>query len=315
MFKMSFTVLLACVFAVLSFGVARADGVLPAPRQISEHVYAWIGPLDGPNKDNQGYRMNLAFVVGGDAVAVIDTGYTRAMGEEMIAHIRKVTDKPIKYAINTNSQSHRHFGNDAFHAIGADIMATPEEIARMEDMGGMFAVFGAQALGLKEGAVVAPKKPGTVVTASRTLDLGGGVVAKVIPAGGNHTQNSLIVDVPSDKLIYAGDVLYAGRLLAILDISDTGHWIKAYEGLRAYKDYTFIPGHGEPAPLSAFDGPTYGYLTHVWSYMMKAIDGDVGLSEATKAFDQSAFSKLANFELLAGRNASWAYQQAEMASF
>jgi glyoxylase-like metal-dependent hydrolase (beta-lactamase superfamily II) len=233
----------------------------------------------------------------------------------MIVHIRKVTSLPIRYAVNTNSQAHRHFGNDAFDAIGAEVMATPEEAARMEDMGGMFALFGAQALGLKEGAVIAPKAPGTLIKAPRTLDLGGGVTVNLIPAGANHTPNSLIAEVPSDKVIYAGDVLYSGRLPAILNISNTEHWIKAYDGLRRFKGYTFIPGHGQPAPLSAFEFPTYSYLTNIWSYMMKAVDNGVGLGKATKGYDQSAYSKLANFKQLAGRNASWAYQQVELVSF
>jgi hypothetical protein len=55
-------------------GTANADKILPGPEQVSEHVFAWFGPLEGPNKQNQCYRMNLAFVVGGEAVAVLDTG-------------------------------------------------------------------------------------------------------------------------------------------------------------------------------------------------------------------------------------------------
>ncbi|MHA1597856.1 MAG: MBL fold metallo-hydrolase [Alphaproteobacteria bacterium] len=315
MMKSVAKILATCLLSVMGALPAHAGGILPAPQKVSEHVYAWVGPLEGPNKENQGFRMNMAFVVGADAVAVIDTGYTRAMGEEMIAHIARITKLPIRYAVNSNSQSHRHFGNDAFKAAGAEVMATPEEIARMEDMGGMFALFGAQALGLTEGAVVSPDLPGTAIEEARTLDLGGGVTVNLIPAGGNHTPNSLIAEVPSDKVVYAGDILYGERLLTIQDISDTGHWIKAFDNLRKFKGYTFIPGHGQPGPLSDFEFPTYSYLSKTWAFMMKALEDGVGLTEAIKAYDQSAYSKLANFESLVGRNASWAYQQAEMASF
>tara|TARA_B100000427_G_scaffold289673_1_gene265511 strand:- start:504 stop:1457 length:954 start_codon:yes stop_codon:yes gene_type:complete len=305
------------VLAILTSGAvsAQAADILPPPERVSENVYAWIGPLDGPNTQNQGYRMNLAFVVGTDAVAVFDTGYTREMGDEMIAHIKRVTALPIRYAINSNSQPHRYFGNDAFHAIGAEIMATPEELARMEGMGGMFAMFSAQALGLKDGAVPAPIAPVQKVTSSRTLDLGGGITLRILPAGGNHTPNSLIADVPSDKVLLAGDVLYGERLLAVLDVSQPKEWIDTFDGLRRFKDYLFVPGHGRPGPLAIFEGPTYRYLSNIWDYMCKAVGAGVDLDSAVKSYDQSAYSGLVNFDNLSGRNASWTYQKAEFACF
>lgn len=306
---------LAFMAAFISHALAQTTDILPPPERVSEHVYAWIGPLDGPNVQNQGYRMNLAFVIGADAVAIFDTGYTREMGEEMIAHIKRVTSLPIRYALNSNSQPHRYFGNDAFHAVGAEILATPEEVARMESMGGMFAMFAAQALGLKEGAILPPAAPVEKITALRTLDLGGGITVRILPAGGNHTPNSLIADVPSDKVVLAGDVLYGERLLAVLDVSHPKEWIDTFEGLRRFKDYFFVPGHGQPGPLAIFEEPTYRYLFAMWDYMCKAVGTGVDLDTAVKSYDQSDYSGLANFDILSGRNASWTYQKAEFACF
>ncbi len=308
--------LIVLIVLILATGSsAQAENILPAPKKVSEHVYAWIGPLEGPNKENQGYRMNLAFVVGGEAVAIIDTGYTAAMAEEMITHIRKVTDLPIRYAVNTNSQPHRHFGNDVFRAAGAKILTSPEEAERMEDMGAMMAQVVQETLGLEEAEVRAPDAPDTLVEAPLSLDLGKGVVVKLIPVGGNHTPNSVIAEIETDKVVYAGDVLYDGRLLSILDSSNTGHWIEVFDGLRKFEGYTFVPGHGRPAPLTSFEYPTYSYLKKIWSHMTKAIEDDVDLSQASRSFDQSEYEKLENFDELSGRNASRAYLQAEMASF
>ena len=101
--------------------------ILPPPQQVSPHVYAWIGPYGGPSKENRGYRMNMAFVIGGQAVAVIDTGHTEAIALEMLEHIARITKLPVKYAINSNSQPHRFMGNDIFRRQGARIIAHQEE--------------------------------------------------------------------------------------------------------------------------------------------------------------------------------------------
>lgn len=91
--------------------LAHAAAPLPKPEPVSEHAWAWIGPYGPPTAENQGFRMNLGFVVGTDAVAVIDSGYGDAMARAMLARIATVTDRPVRYVINTNSQPHRILGN------------------------------------------------------------------------------------------------------------------------------------------------------------------------------------------------------------
>ena len=84
---------------------------LPAPTQVSAHTWAWIGSYGPPTKENRGFRMNLGFVSGADSVAVIDSGYGDAMANAMLERIVQVTDRPVRYVINTNSQPHRILGN------------------------------------------------------------------------------------------------------------------------------------------------------------------------------------------------------------
>jgi glyoxylase-like metal-dependent hydrolase (beta-lactamase superfamily II) len=121
--------------AVISFSANSVNNgkILPPLKQLSDHVYAWIGPLSGLNKENQGYRMNLLFTVGKDAVAVVDTGYTEAMVEEMLGQIKRITDVPVKYAINSNPQPYRFMGNPAFRQTGATIIAHQKTDERMKN--------------------------------------------------------------------------------------------------------------------------------------------------------------------------------------
>lgn len=294
-------------------GVAADCALLPKPRKLSDHAYAWIGPLDGPNKKNRGYRMNLGFVVGDRAVAVIDSGFYRAMGEAMLCRIRQVTALPVKYVINTNSQPHRFFGNDAFKAAGAGIYAHQKEIDRMTENEEIYRRMVSQSVGLSE--VKPPVAAITPVTKKTKLSLGGvTVVIDFYKAA--HTPSPLMVYIPEDHVVYAGDILYGQRLLAIVSGGSIKEWIESFGYLqKQYKGALFVPGHGKPGPLSAFKHDTLDYLNLLRGHMKKMVEAEVGLQQAIKKLDQSSHAGLANFEALAGRNANRAYLEMEQELF
>jgi glyoxylase-like metal-dependent hydrolase (beta-lactamase superfamily II) len=310
------TIYLAAL-AMLSFNItafATSPSILPPPQKLSEHVYAWIGPLDGPSKENKGYRMNMAFVVGTQAVAVLDTGYTVAMAEEMLAHIRKITDAPVKYAVDTNSRPDRFMGNPAFRAAGARIIAHELTAKNMAAQAGSFATGIERILELKAGSVKIPQDPDQIITQKIQLDLGG-VSVTLENLGPAHTPAQLVAHIVEDNMVYTSDLLFADRLPAIIPDSNVASWVKTFDKLKQYGNATFIPGHGKPGPLSSFDFPTRQYLSLLLNHMNKMVEQGVDVQDAIKRLDQSKFSKLANFDLLAGRNASWTYLEREAAAF
>jgi glyoxylase-like metal-dependent hydrolase (beta-lactamase superfamily II) len=303
------------VFPLASTAANKTNSnILPSPDKLTEHVYAWIGPLDGPSKENQGYRMNLLFVVGKEAVAVIDTGYTEAIAEEMLAHIKRITPVPVKFAINSNSQPHRFMGNPVFRRAGAQIIAHEKSAARMEKQASNYATTIENILELQPGSVKLPSPPDKIIKGDTELDLGG-LTIKLWDFGAAHTPTQLVVEIAEDKVIYTGDILYSGRLLSVQSASNVKHWIEAYDRLKQFENVLFVPGHGQPDKLGAFDFPTRQYLTLLFDHMTKKVEEGVDIQDAINQLDQSRFSKLANYEDLAGRNASWTYLEREAAAF
>ncbi|MEA3274064.1 MAG: MBL fold metallo-hydrolase [Pseudomonadota bacterium] len=302
------------LFALLLPVLSTAGDSLPAPRQVSDHAWAWIGPYGPPTRENGGFRMNLGFVVGTDAVAVIDSGYGEAMAEAMLAQIRAVTDRPVKYVINTNSQPHRIMGNPAFRRAGAEVIAAAEAVPRITGEGPAFAATVAEVLGLPLDSVAAPAAPDRALEQETVLDLGG-VRMRVIPVGQAHTAGSLIAVAEPDRVVFAGDVLYGGRLLALLPQSRVVDWISAVERLREFGGFRFVPGHGEPGLLADFEHPTFEYLMTLKEHMDNAVDEGVDLQDAIGSLEQSPWEDLADFDALAGRNAHEVYLQSEAAAF
>ncbi len=306
-----------CSAAVAAFfAVAASAAILPPPQKISEHAWAWIGPYEGPNLANQGYRMNLGFVVGTQGVAVIDTGHTPEMAQEMLGHIRKLTPLPLRVAINTNSQPHRFMGNEVFRKAGARIVAGQEAAMRMSQDGGMFVAGVEQMFQRPVGSVKLPGPPDRLIPTggSERIDLGG-VSIDIRDYGRAHTRGSLIVAVEPDRTVFAGDILYSGRLPAVLPDSGLVGWIAAFDRLRTLDARVFVPGHGQPRPLAAFEHSTYAYLTALRRHMTQQLKEGADLGAATASFDASAWRGLANFEELAGRNASNAFVELEADAF
>ena len=310
MFRTSLFAFLVCV----ATSSTATGEVLPPPQKIAPHSYVWIGPYGPPNKENQGFRMNLGFVAGNDAVAVIDSGYGDAMAKSMLKQIQNLSGKPVRYVINTNSQPHRILGNAVFSHNGAAVIAGAQAEARIVNEGAAMAAVAAGILGQPANGISPPGKPDRTLREAAQLDLGG-VTIKILPVGNAHTPGSLIVEVVEDNVVFAGDVLYGGRLLAILPVSRVDGWIRAYERLGDFSDALFVPGHGAPAKLGEFDLPTLQYLTALKNHMDAAVASGLDLQDAIRGLDQSAWKNLADFDSMAGRNAHQCYLEREAAAF
>jgi glyoxylase-like metal-dependent hydrolase (beta-lactamase superfamily II) len=303
---------------LLATGVVKAEAgdILPEPRPVSPNTWAWIGPYGGPTAENRGFRMNLGYVVGTDAVAVIDSGYGPDMAAEMLHRIRSHTDLPVRYVINTNSQAHRFMGNPVFREQGATIVAAKDAVERMQSDGAAFAQSIERTLELPAGHVQPPSAPDVLVESRKTLDLGGGVTLTVEDMGSTHTHGSLAVHVAPDNVVFAGDVLYGGRLLAVLPVGDMSGWIEAFDRLASeYEGALFIPGHGEPGSIEEFRHPTRDYLAALMEHMDAAVEHGTDMQSAINSFDAGRWQDLADFDDLAPRNANIAYQESERRIF
>jgi glyoxylase-like metal-dependent hydrolase (beta-lactamase superfamily II) len=286
------------------------NGILPPPDRISGKVYAWIAPEDAPNRENHGFSLNMAFVVGNDGVAVLDTGYTEEMAEAMLGHIRAITDKPILYVINSNSEPGRFMGNEVFRRHGAKIVAHAVSANRMELRGAEFAGHVEQILELPPGSVAVPGPPDMVITRSTILSLGD-LDLYIMDAGAAHTPAHLAVEIPSERVVYAGDILFSGHLLTILPDSDIKSWLQAFDRIRSYGNMIYIPGHGRQDNLVGFEYPTRNYLRLLYFHMVKMIRDGVDMQDAIDGLDQSAYSDMPEYSRYARCNALWAYLQVE----
>ncbi|WP_144375327.1 MBL fold metallo-hydrolase [Thiolapillus brandeum] len=94
-----------------------------AIQQVAKNAYALIGSTGGRTYENFGLNANLGFIITSEGVVLIDSGSGSPAAHLVEKTVRKITDKPIRWVINTGSQDHRWLGNSYFSSQGAQIIA------------------------------------------------------------------------------------------------------------------------------------------------------------------------------------------------
>lgn len=297
----------------ITMTAVQAEDLVLQPVQVAPNVYAVIGDLAGQTYENDGLNNNLGFVISDKGVLVINTGPSLRVAKALHAAIQKTTQQPIKWVVNVNSQNHYWLGNDYFKSLGATLIASQEGERVMREMG-VQQLETNQTLLKEKAAGTKLTYPTDLVTDKRELKLGKTLV-QLLHFGPAHTPGDLVVWLPEQKILFAGDIIYTERLLAIIPIGNSANWIEAFDKLAALNPKTVIPGHGKPTTMERARRDTRDYLSFLRTEAKRVFDASGSMQDAVEKTDQSRFRALVNFDLLARRNMNQVFQEVERDSF
>lgn len=296
--------------------LTRAETVKTPPgrnakrvEEIAEGIFVHTGDHDIYTPQNAGDISNASFVVGTSAVAVIDTGGTFQVGNALREIIRKTTDRPIKYVINTHMHPDHVLGNAAFkpdapqfvahHKMGRGLAARAKRyIAVNRQNAGEDAFAGTE--------IVQPTHP---VKSRETIDLGGRVLT-LEPQPTAHTDNDLVITDEKTKTLFLGDLLFSEHCPA-LDGSILG-WLRVLEKLSKKDAQRVVPGHG-PAAMKWPDAiePQRRYLQAIVDDVRRLISEGKTLREAMELAAHGEATKWLLFKEFHQRNVSAAFAELE----
>lgn len=221
---------------------AAVANALPVT-EIAPGIFVHKGAHEGPTKRNLGGYANIGFVVGRDAVAVIDSGGSAAQGQALRQAIRDVTDLPIAYVVITHSHPDHMLGTAAFDADKPTVIGHANLPAAMGARGPFYLDYLKRVLGdLAAGTrLVAPNE---TVREELTIDLGERRL-RLTAHPTAHTDNDLTVFDEASATLWAGDLVFMERL-PVVDGSLKG-WLAVLETLRGIDAVRVVPGHGPPS--------------------------------------------------------------------
>lgn len=259
---------------------------------------------------------NAAIVVNDDDVLVVDSHSTPAAAWALAEQIRTITDKPIRYVINTHFHWDHAHGNQIYgpgvEIVGHEftrrmlaageskrgrsydmfIGAIPSQIARLRAQVEAMPAGDAktkltdqlqvQEQYLQATASVTPQAPTVTLTESMTLHRGGREI-RLLFLGRGHTGGDVVVYLPKERIVATGDLLGAGP--SYLGDAYPTEWLATLDRLRALDFDAVLPGHGDVFEGKAKIDHFQAYLRDFWQQVRTMHDAGLSAEEAALRVD------------------------------
>lgn len=295
---------------VQSFACVRA-GETPdyTVSEVAPGVFVHQGLHQEPDSANKGDVSNQGFVIGSEAVAVIDTGGSRFVGEALREAVRAETDLPIRYVILTHMHPDHVLGAAAFADEGTEVISHVRLRPALEARQDTYLEAMGRLIGPEfEGSdIVLPDRE---VADRIVLNLGNREL--VLQAHETaHTDNDLTVLDRQSGILFAGDLAFIGHTPA-LDGSALGWQAFLASALAEPTGDWVVPGHG-PAILSWEQGlsPTKAYLDLLIAEVRTAIAAGLPMLQAIREVGRGAETEWLLFEDFHPRNVTAAFKELE----
>ncbi|MCK5504585.1 MAG: MBL fold metallo-hydrolase [Thermodesulfovibrionia bacterium] len=227
------------VFFVSAYGqeAPKREGLT----KITDNIYSYVDVKKSSPQSSFG--ANAGIIIGKYGIVVIDTLTSSKEAKRFIKDMKSVSDKPIKYVINTHYHADHTFGNSDFAKLGATIISHAACKNTLKT-NGEAALQNAQNYGLTEEDLAGTEIAYPVLTFQEKMEVDmGDQKIELIYFGPSHTDGSILVYMPDWKVLFTGDILFTNYHPFMAD-GDIGRWVKVLDYILTLDVNKIIPGHG-----------------------------------------------------------------------
>ena len=275
--------------------------------EVAPGIHIRQGLVEDATAANSDAIANIGFIVGRDAVAVIDPGGSFNDGQSLLLAIRQVTELPIRYVVQSHVHPDHVFGAAAFQAEKSVFVGHFNLPQAFEARGSYYQQGLEKILGVgRAGRLITPS---LLVRDQVEIDLGGrSLTLTAHPTA--HTNCDLSVVDRRTNVLLAGDLLFVNRVPSI--DGDIRGWLSQLAALSILEVKAAVPGHG-PALVEWPDAvrSLQRYLTVLLDETRAAIDHGMPIEEAVTTVGLSERGNWALFDDYNGRNVIEAYRRLE----
>jgi cyclase len=243
---------------------------------------------------------NCAFLVTDDGVLLIDTRTHPREGRDLLARIRKVTDKPVKWVINSHFHGDHHMGNVVFTDLGATFVAQEETariMARVQPKEMARRVDGFAKRGL-DPAEVKLVLPDVTFDSRMTIRLGGREV-HLFYLGPGQQAGDTFVAFPHARALFTPGAFGKHSMPNMLFTPSVENWVKLLNEVAAMDVDTILPAHGDVA-TRADAKELAAMLADEYATVKDAVNRGVTLDQAITTLTFPQYKDWRNYGRLQG---------------
>lgn len=273
------------------------------PQQVSPSAWLVQGDAALGTSANRNFISNAGFVVTPAGVVVIDALGSPQLARELLEAIARITPQPVTHVVVTHYHADHIYGLQEFRRRGAKIVA---HRAALEYIHSDTAATRLQASRAELGPWIDARTE--LVTPDQWLDgpgelVVGGTRLVLQPVGPAHTPEDLVVFLPAERVLFAGDLVFRGRI-PFVGQADSRQWIAALDTLVKMDPLVVVPGHGALSTSARADMElTRDYLAFLRQAMGAAARDMEPFEEAYSRTDWSRFEQLPLFRAANRMNA------------
>jgi len=265
----------ACLISVLVLAPVPTVSAQPAVRyrldKITDGVYLAVPSAPGPD------AANIPVFVSDQDVILVGTHLFPADAQALVQQVKTLTDKPVRYIVNTHYHAVPTAAGAAFPA-GIDVIA--HELARktlLTDGAG------------KPRAAGSTVVPPTVGMTTRLALYRGEREIRILYIGRGHSDNDLVVLLPRERIICTGDLLVPG--LPDMSAGNITDWISTLESLKLQDFDTVLPARGAPFKGKQKIDALQSYLRDVLNQTTELLNKGLPVEEVAGRVDLTSHAK------------------------
>lgn len=268
---------------------------LVCPKPLGQGVYMVQGLAALGTAANRNFISNAGFVITPEGVIVIDALGSPALAQALVNEIQRITPLPITHVLVTHFHADHIYGLQVFKALGARILAHEQGKQYLHsDSAKARLIASRQELSPWVDENTELVFADEWITQDRSLNVGG-LVLELMHLGPAHTAEDMVVYLPRQQVLFAGDVMFRQRI-PFIGQADSHHWQQALTQLSALNVAWLVPGHGAASQNFKQDLLlTLNYLQFMRTSMLSAVEEGLSFEEAYKATDWSQFKHLPLF--------------------
>ncbi len=274
----------------------------PAHAQERSHQTAVVFKLVAPDLHFlfEFTSSNAVVLTTDEGVLVIDTRQHPRDGQDLLERIRKVTDKPIKWVINSHFHGDHHFGNPAFKAAGATIVAQKETARLMEKVQGK-EIARRDAFFKRRGFDPAEVKlvlPDVTFDSEMTIRLGAHEV-RLAYLGPGQQAGDTFVFFPKARMVFTTGMFGPRSMPNMAFTPSVENWVKLLDQLAAMDVDKILPAHGDVSS-GADVKELAAMLSDEHATVKAAVGKGTSLDEAIKTLKFPQYKDWRNYGRLEG---------------